>query len=198
MLVGSLAGAQATAAANGPDTESVYEAPAPAAPPDAPDGPAWCCPRCGAEYPGFHGRRGHGIRSPRGGKDRMGFGHHGRGARDHRRGTGLAAERMLKGATKLELTDEQIGKLEKLAYDARLKLIDLESDLSKARLEMRRQMETDSDDLTVIKKHLDTLAQKRVSVQELKLKNWIDAKKILNEEQKTSIRKWYPRLGMRL
>lgn len=197
MLVASFAGTRAIAAANGPDTEAEYEAPAPESPPDAPDGPAWHCHRCGAECPCFHGRHRPGHHGRRGGKGHMGFGHRGRGDRDHRQGAGLAAERMLKGAAKLELTDEQAKQLEQLAYDARAKLIDLESELSKARLEMRRQIETDSDDLAALKKHLDSLAKKRVSIQELKLENWIEAKKILTEEQKTLIRKSHPRMGMR-
>jgi Spy/CpxP family protein refolding chaperone len=198
MLVGTLASTRAITATGSPDTEAEYEAPASDSG-DPPGRPGWNCSRCGAECPAPSGRRGHGVRAPRGAKGRGGaFGHHGRAARGGGPGSGLAAERMLKSATKLELTDEQIGQLEKLTYNTRSKLIDLESEVEKARLEKHRQMETNAEDLTAMKKHLDSLAKIRVSIQVLKLEHWIDAKKVLTEDQKKLIKESYPRLGMRL
>jgi Spy/CpxP family protein refolding chaperone len=66
-------------------------------------------------------------------------------------------------------------------------LIDLESDLEKAQLEMKRQMETDGDDYNALKKHLDTVSKRRASIQEVKLKNWVDARKVLTDEQKKTV-----------
>jgi Spy/CpxP family protein refolding chaperone len=198
MLAGALAGTPAIAATNGQDTGADYEAPAGVGTSDSPDGSEWCCPRCGAECRGCRGGHGFGHHGMRRGKGHADYGHRGRGDRDHRPGAGLAAERLLRKAATLELTDEQIKQLEQLAYNAKSKLIDLETECSKARLEMRRQMETNSDDVAALKKHLDSLAKKRVSIQVLKLENWIDAKKVLTDEQKTLIRMSYPRLGMRL
>lgn len=207
VLVGALADTRAVAAANGPDNETEYETQAPPPTPDAadpPDSPGWRCHNCGADCLHPHGRRAYGKRgqrfhAPRGMKGHRGdFGHHGRGARRGGPGRGLAAERLLTNAAGLDLTDQQIEQLEKLAYEARLKLIDLETELEKARLEKRRQMETDDEDLAAMKKHLDSMARKRVEVQVLKLGHRIEAKKVLNEEQKKLIREKYPRLGMRL
>ena len=105
---------------------------------------------------------------------------------------------MLRRATQLELSDVQIAQMEKLTYDAKSKMIDLNSDFEKARLEMQKQMDTDSDDLSAMKKHLDSVAKKRVSIQELKLQNWFDSKNVLTEEQKKLIGKKQLRMGMRL
>ena len=63
---------------------------------------------------------------------------------------------------------------------------------------MKRQMETDGDNLSAMKKHLDSMAKIRVNIQELKLKNWIDAKSVLTEEQKQKVKEQHPRFGMKL
>ena len=85
---------------------------------------------------------------------------------------GLSANRILRGATDLELTEDQIKDLEKLSYDTQLQLIDLESDLEKAQLEMKRLMEDGSDDTSAMKKQLRSLSEKRLGIQETKLENW--------------------------
>jgi len=105
---------------------------------------------------------------------------------------------MLRGATGLELTDDQVTQLEQLSYDTKSKLIDLESSLEKARLEMGRQMESDGDDLSAMKKQLDSMAKIKVDIQELKLKNWIDAKNVLTDEQKQKVKDKAPRFGAHL
>lgn len=200
MLIGAFAGAKAVAN-DGSDSEVIQVAQA--TPPDTPDSanpPSFTCPRCGADCPMPFGRQGRGMRAPKGrsfhGSE---FGRHGHGSRGgFGHGAGVPADRMLRGATRLELADDQITQLEKLSYDTKSKLIDLESDLEKARLEMRRQMETDGDNLSAMKKHLDSMAKTRVNIQELKLKNWIDAKNVLTDEQKQKVKDQFPRFGMKL
>ena len=189
----------------GPDPAADFEDQAPPPPettsPDADDvdSPTWQCPRCGADCPAHFGKQGHGRHGRRGAHR----GVRGRGAElghyggDQRR-AGLPSQGMLRHATRLELSDEQIGQLEKLTYDAKSKMIDLNSDLEKARLEMHKQMDTNSDDVSAMKKQLDSIAKKRVSIQELKLQNWIDSKKVLTEEQRKLIGKKQLRMGMRL
>ncbi len=158
----------------------------------------WKCPKCGADSPMRHGRRGEpGMRG--------GAGRHGHGtpsscrgmkrAPRHDRGNGLPVDRVLRGATRLELTEDQIAVLEKLSYDTRLQLIDLESDLEKAQLEMKRLMESDSDDSSAMKKQLRSLSEKKLGIQEIKLENWLEAKQILTEDQKQKIRTAHPRMG---
>lgn len=107
----------------------------------------------------------------------------------------LPAERLTIHGDDLELSQEQIDQLEKAAYDARLKMIDLESALDKARLEMRRLMDEGSDNAADLKRQLRTISEKRLAIQELRLENWIDSRKILNEDQKKKIDEFGPRMG---
>ncbi|MCK5408552.1 MAG: hypothetical protein KAJ37_13880 [Candidatus Krumholzibacteria bacterium] len=196
LLVGGVAAVPSVVSA-GPDTEAEFDdqAPPPPPPPDADDvdTPTW--PQCRADCPAHFGRHGRGQYGRKGDRGRgAGQSLHGR---DQRR-AGLPSQMMLRRTTRLELSDAQIAQLEKLTYDAKSKMIDLNSDFEKARLEMQKQMDTDSDDLSAMKKHLDSVAKKRVSIQELKLQNWIDSKNVLTEEQKKLIGKKQLRMGMRL
>jgi Spy/CpxP family protein refolding chaperone len=201
LLFGSFAGVQA--AETGPQSGVQNEAQAtPATETPEPDAPATVtCPNCGADCPMPYGRRARGMRAPRAhkgghGRHQSGYGHARRGGFGG--GTGVPADRMLRGATGLELSEAQVTQLEKLSYDTKSKLIDLESSLEKARLEMRRQMESDGDDLSAMKKQLDSMAKTKVDIQELKLKNWIDAKKVLTDEQKQKVKDHSPRFGAHL
>jgi len=162
----------------------------------------WQCPHCGrecrwadrSERPGRAaiGQRG---RAGRAGRERFG---RERAGRAGERGGVIAAERMLRHAEDLKLTDAQTESLERLAYDTKAQLIDLNASLQKARLEFRRQREADSDDIAAMKKQLNTLAAKRVDIQELKLKHWVDAKKVLTEEQKKLLKENFPRMPIDL
>jgi Spy/CpxP family protein refolding chaperone len=205
LLVGGVAAVPSVISA-GPDTEAEFDDQAPPPPPtavpdaDDVDTPTWRCPQCGADCPVPPGRQGRGaargrsaaVRAPRGGRHGAGPSRFGR----DQRGAGLAAIGMLRQAKRLELSDDQIKQLEKLAYDAKSQMIDLQSNLEKAQLEMHYQMDSDTDDLSAMKKHLDSIAKKRVSIQELKLQNWIDSKNVLTEEQKKLIGKKRLRMGM--
>ena len=203
MLIGALAGT--TAMANDGSESEVIQV-AQATPPDTPETPeavnppSVTCPACGADCPVPFGRQGRGMRAPKGRSFRGSeFGRRARGPRGgFGHGAGVPADRMLRGASRLELSDDQITQLEQLSYDTKSKLIDLESDQDKARLEMHRQMETDGDNLSAMKKHLDSMAKIRVNIQELKLKNWIDAKNVLTDEQKQKVKDQHPRFGMKL
>jgi Spy/CpxP family protein refolding chaperone len=201
LLIGTFAGV--TAAQTGDQADEQYETQA-APPEDAPapgDQPTFKCPRCGAECTAPHARRGRGMRAPR--APRGYYGNHHRGFRNdgrgfYGRGGGVPADRMLRSTERLELTDEQVAQLKKLSYDAKSKLIDLESSLEKAQLEMKQQMDSDGDDLAAMKKQLNAMAKIKVDIQELKLKNWIDAKNVLNEDQKQKVKSRGPRFGSRL
>jgi Spy/CpxP family protein refolding chaperone len=205
VLIGSFAAANAVAA-EGSQSEATSVAQAQQATPKAPVAPetaTFKCPNCGAECPmpyggrGMRGARGHdgrGMRAARGRDDRgFGQGRQSRGMRgDFGRGTGLAADRMLRRASAMELTDEQVDQLKKLSFDAKSKLIDLESELDKARLEMHQQMDTDADNLAAMKKQLESVAKIRLSIQELKLENWIDARNVLTDAQKQKVKDRFP------
>ena len=181
----------------GAQSPAQVEPPAQPAPPEA---PTFTCPKCGTECPMPQGRRGgHGMRAP---KAHHGYGkasrmHAPRASRNGRIGMseGVPADRMLRGASRLELSDGQIAQLEKLSYDSKSKLIDLNASLEKARLEMRKVIESNSDDMSAMKKNLETMSKIKVEIQALKLENWIAAKKVLTDEQKQKIKDQYPRFG---
>jgi Spy/CpxP family protein refolding chaperone len=202
LLAGGVAAVPSVVSA-GPDTEAEFDDQAPPPPPppttapdaDDVDSPTWRCPQCGKECPAPFGKQGRGRYGRRGGKGRGAA--PGQFGRDQRR-AGLPSQVMLRRATRLELSDEQITQLQKLTYGAKSKMIDLDSDLEKARLEIQQQMDTNRDDISAMKKHLDSIAKKRVSIQELKLQNWIDSKNVLTEEQKKLIGKNQLRMGMKL
>jgi Spy/CpxP family protein refolding chaperone len=201
LLFGSFTGVQA--AETGPQSGAQNEAQAtPATDTPEPDDRATVtCPNCGGECPMPYGRRARVMRAPRAhkgghGRHQSGYGHARRGGSGG--GTGVPADHMLRCATGLELTDDQVTQLEKLSYDTKSRLIDLESSLEKARLEMGRQMESDGDDLSAMKKQLDSMAKIKVDIQELKLKNWIDAKNVLTDEQKQKVKDYSPRFGAHL
>ena len=104
-----------------------------------------------------------------------------------RRGGELAAERVLRHGERLELTDDQTKRLERLAFDTKSKLIDLHATLEKERLELRRMVESGADDMRKIRRQLDVVSEKRVDIQSEKLGSWMETKKILNEDQKKMI-----------
>ena len=155
-------------------------------------------------YPGIrpprfcmHNRPGQGgmfrpMRAPHARGHRGGF--HRRGAH---RGMGLAAERLLKNAQWFDLSEEQVNKLEKLAYDAKKQLIDLRAEVAKARLEMRQLRRSESDDLAEFKTHINNIADKNAQMEEVRINNWIEARKILTDEQKKLLTQRRSGKGMR-
>jgi len=104
----------------------------------------------------------------------------------------LAAERLLKHAAPLELTDKQINKLEDLAFGARKALIDLRAQLEKDKLELRHKLRSGESDIASIKAHLEAMAEMRVEIQTLRIGNWIDARKLLSDKQKKMIMEGFP------
>lgn len=187
--------------------------------PPAPD--TWVCPKCGEASPyqkrykqrmgrpqfgaqaqrrdGQRGGRGDGFCEPRKGHrhdfDR-GRGHGRRAGRGAQRG--VAADRMLRQAEALELTDDQIAKLEMLSYEAKKKLIDLHASIEKEQLELKNRIRSDAEDMTQIKRHLSAISSAKVGIQEVKISNLFAARKILTDEQKKLVKEKHPRMGMNL
>lgn len=175
---------------------------------------SWRCPNCGEEccgmrqgkrmrhpMPAEHGHRGQrgrdrGMRH--GGSDH--WAPHARGpeGRGGERGRGISAERLLHNQDRLKLTDDQVARLEKLAHDTKLKMIDLRAQKEKEQLAMKELLRSGSDDLSAMKKQLKSLSQKRAEMQELRLENLIESRKILTDEQKELIRDRHPGLGRML
>ncbi len=212
--------------ASGAAAVSPQETPPPQAPqgvsgatpdirPPAADG--WVCPKCGAEGPyqkrykkrtgrpqfnaqdqgrrGQRSDRGDRYCGPRKGRSR-GQGQ-GRGA-GHGVQRGVAADRMLRHANTLQLTDDQIASLEMLSYEAKKKMIDLRSSIEKEQLELKNRIRSDAEDMTQIKRHLSAISSAKVGIQEVKISNMFAARKILTDEQKEIVKEKHPRMGMNL
>ncbi len=137
---------------------------------------------------GMHGRKdGPG---PRAGFDGRGN----RGGFDGMHG-GIPAERMLRNAEELKLSDEQIATLEKLSFETQKTLVDLHAVIEKEQLEIRNSLQSGNDDLAAIKSHLAAVSQARADIQTARIANLFDAKKVLTEKQKKAIKEDFPRLG---
>jgi hypothetical protein len=80
-----------------------------------------------------------------------------------------------------------------MAYDANKQLIDLRADLAKERLEIRNLRRSDSYDLEKYKTHINNIAGKNAKMEEVRISNWIESRKILTDEQKKLLAQ--PRFG---
>jgi Spy/CpxP family protein refolding chaperone len=111
-------------------------------------------------------------------------------------GHGIAAERMLHQAKDLDLSDEQIDRLRTLAFETQKELVDLHAEIEKGQLEIRNQLQSGSDDLGQIRTHLETVSKARAGIQEARIANLFEARKVLTEKQKKLITEKFPRFGM--
>jgi Spy/CpxP family protein refolding chaperone len=101
---------------------------------------------------------------------------------------------MLRHSKELKLTEEQIDKLETLASDTRMKLIDLRAEVAKGELEIANLIRSGSDDMARIKSHLDAVSSARSKIAELRITNLFEARKVLTPEQKKQVKDEFPRL----
>lgn len=108
---------------------------------------------------------------------------------------GNPAERLLRNAEELKLSDEQIATLKKLSFETQKTLVDLHAVIEKEQLEIRNSLQSGNDDLAAIKSHLSAVSQARADIQAARIANLFDAKKVLTEKQKKAIKEEFPRLG---
>jgi Spy/CpxP family protein refolding chaperone len=129
------------------------------------------------------------------------------GARSHRHGIGraglagpghgggFAAEMLIRRAEDLKLTEDQIGKLETIAYEAKRKLVDLHAEIEKSEIEIQALLGSDSEDMTGIRQHLGAASRARAEIQETRIASLFEARKVLTAEQKKMLKAEFPRLG---
>jgi len=102
---------------------------------------------------------------------------------------GMNLVRVLRAKQKeLNITDEQLKKIDNLVVTYEKKLIDLRSELSKHRLEMRQLFQNqDEVDLNQLKKALEVASQLKneMVLQRFKLRQEINA--VLTKEQRTAL-----------
>jgi hypothetical protein len=177
-----------TRAQNGKETPSTPPAVSPARP-DIPspriDDPLYCW-RCGAPYP--YTKKHHkdpmhrpmlapGAESPQPVKSAF------------QRGVRMVpAEFVLRQAQQLQLSESQVSRLEDLVYETKAQLIDLSATFQKEELRLQQIIRSDEDDISLIKRQLEIVADARVAVQTERLSSWLGAKKILNVDQRKSLK----------
>jgi Spy/CpxP family protein refolding chaperone len=110
-------------------------------------------------------------------------------------GAGNPAERLLRNAEELKLTEDQVGALEKVSFETQKTLVDLHAQIEKEQLEIKNLLQSGTDDLAAVKVHLDAVSRARADIQTVRIENLFEARKILTEKQKKMIKEDFPRLG---
>ena len=105
------------------------------------------------------------------------------------RAQGLAADRMLRHSEALELTEEQVTRLKTLSYETKKDLIDLKADLAKQKLELKKLIDSETDDLTRLRRQIEAMAKKKAELHVAKLANRIEARKVLTDDQRAKTKK---------
>lgn len=205
------AGSAAAAVDDDPQSPPLPEGVAPADPSfESPCAPHWRCHHCGAmnagpmwRQGGAAGRRVEGRVGGRTGVRERAY--RDASGRDWTRGPGrghggggIAAERMIRHATDLKLTDEQIDALEKLASDTKKTLVDLHAEIAKEEIEIQDLLRSGSDDLAAVRRHAGALSKARSAIFEERISNFFEARKLLTAEQKKIVKEEFPRLGTML
>lgn len=176
------------------------EDPAPDTPEgDVPGAPeAWrgrgACP-CGHECRQGPGGPGTGYGGRGGKQGRVGRMEHWGGRRGPAAGGGLAAQGLLRHARALDLSREQVKKLQDMADETRKTLIGLRAEVQKERISMRSELRSGRDDLARLKRHLGAISSKKAEMQEVRLTHLLEAKRVLNDEQRKKLGDEFPGLG---
>jgi hypothetical protein len=153
------------------------------------------CPE-NCPMPGMHNHMMRGIEGMRGMKGMDGMccdkmrGMQGKAGRSE----GNAAMRLSHHAADLELTEDQVAKLDELAYTTKMKIIDMHATVEKERLEVKRLLESDNANLDAISQHLHAIAETRADIQAARIANMLEAKRLLTDEQKKMIEERFPRM----
>ena len=90
-------------------------------------------------------------------------------------------------AKELELTDDQLDKLQKLESDSRKKMIKLGADLSIKRIEFGEAMQKPDFDESAIKKLINEIAKLSSDTAKIKMGVMLDGMKILTKEQREKL-----------
>ena len=150
----------------------------------------WYCQQCQSQYPfpKRHYKEGNHrpMLLPRAQETRAG------GLRHRGKWGGIAADRLLRLARRLGLSDDQITRLEDLGYETRKKIIDLRAALQKEQLELKHLMKSGTEDMRRIRRQLDLVAKKRADLQEARIAHGIESRRVLNEEQRKMIKEKRP------
>ncbi len=114
-----------------------------------------------------------------------GMRHKGRwGERRDDAGKYVAADRYLRCAAELGLSDDQKSKLKELAFKTKKEMIDLRASVQKARLELKELVRSEDPNLREIKRQLDALAAAQADLRYKRIASMLEAREILTPEQR--------------
>jgi Spy/CpxP family protein refolding chaperone len=99
-------------------------------------------------------------------------------------------------AKELGLTQEQTQKLESLRYEHRKETADLRHQIQGKRLDLRREMEKDSPDPSVLDRLVEEAGALKVKLQKARIRHRLEVKTIFTPEQWEKVRENFgPRAG---
>ncbi len=91
-------------------------------------------------------------------------------------------------AQKLQLSDEQVGRIEKIARDHQLEAIDLRATLEKQEVTLRSLMGNDPPDESQVLAQIDKVAQARADLEKSRVRMTLAVQRVLTPEQSKKLR----------
>jgi hypothetical protein len=89
---------------------------------------------------------------------------------------------------KLQISDDQVQKLEKIVQDQQIQEIDLRADLEKQYALLRFQMETDPPNEAQVLAQIDKVTQARVRLEKSRVERLLATRRVLTAEQARMLR----------
>jgi Spy/CpxP family protein refolding chaperone len=96
---------------------------------------------------------------------------------------------------KLQLSDEQVQKIEKIARDQHLQEIDLRADVEKQDVLLRTLMESDAPDKSQALAQVDRLSEARARLERSRVEMFLSIQQVLTPEQAKKLRSLPPLAG---
>jgi Spy/CpxP family protein refolding chaperone len=98
-------------------------------------------------------------------------------------------------AAKLEMTEEQKTKMEKLQTDFQLLMVDQQAKVRKAQIQLRQLMRDDKAAVTAVETQIDQMAKLRAEAAKMRYRHHAEMQSVLTDKQKEmlkEIRKEHP------
>ena len=96
---------------------------------------------------------------------------------------------------KLQLSNEQVRKIEKIARDEHLQEIDLRADVEKQDVLLRTLMESEAPDKSQVLAQVDRLSEARARLEKSHVETFLAIHQVLTSEQARKLRDLPPRAG---
>lgn len=112
---------------------------------------------------------------------------------------GRMGEMRMEMAAKLELTDDQKAKMEKLRDDFQMLMIDQQAKVRKAQIQMRQLRRDDKASVSAAEAQIDVIAKLKAESAKMRYRHHTEMRSILTDKQKDMLKEMRPRSmgGMR-